>query len=212
MAATSNRSKQKSSSPVLALGVLFLVGGLLIAVIYVGGMKRRLKAERAEGTADSAEVERPFAEGAELTESALEGGQSSKSKKPSQTSEDNGDPFASLDDPFSSTYVKEESKLIPRAGELTGSKLWKQGMEEADVVGFKLMLAAEAREQGDSAKEKAYREEAIEALEQALDTTKRWAETTVAGYSPKDVQVRSVVRTRKKWADQAKELRALVKN
>ena len=209
MAASSNRSKQKSSSPVLALGVLFLVGGLLIAVIYVGGIKRRLKAERS---GDSAEVEASIDEEAEQADGAFEGGQNSKSEKPRQASEDNGDPFASLDDPFSSTYAKEASKLIPRAGELTGSKLWKQGMEEADVVGFKLMLAAEAREQGDPAEEKAYREEAIEALEQALDTTKRWAETTVAGYSPKDVQVRSVVRTRKKWADQAKELRALVKN
>lgn len=212
MAASANRSKQKSSSPVLAIGVLFLVGGLLIAVIYVGGIKRRLEAEKTGEATELVENEDPFAEGADAVGGESEEQPESKPVKSRRVSDDNGDPFASMDDPFAATYAKEESKLIPRAGELTGSKLWKQGMKEADVVGFKLMLAAEAREQGDSAEEKAYREEAIEALEEALDTTKRWAETTVAGFSPKDVQVRSVVRTRKKWADQAKDLRSLVKN
>ena len=209
MATSPNRSKQKSASPILAIGVLFVVGGILIAVIYVGGMKKRLKRERAEAAAEAEEVE---AEQEAVSDPFEAEPAETEPVKRSRVSSESDDPFASLDDPFASTYVEQDKQAIPSAGALTGSKLWKQAMEEASAAGGRLMLAAEAREQGDPAEERAYREEAIEVLEEALSTSKEWVERTVSKYSPEDVQVRSITRMRKKWADQAKELRELIKN
>lgn len=198
----SRKEKRAAAVPMMAGGVLLLVAGLIGGVLWVsklkhdaGGGKPRV-AETMASVEDEAAAEDPFEAGAEKLEAS-----------PVVEEPESIDPFAGMDDPFDGGLAESTSTLKPEPGELTGSELWQGAMKTASRVGGRLMLATEAREKGKPAEEKNYRREARTALSQALQVTDQWAREEVSRFDPLDIQVRSVVKLRRKWIDQLAELK-----
>jgi len=201
MASNSKRGKSTAAVPAMAAGVLLLVAGMIVAVLYLS----KLKHDRTGG--GSAEVE--------AVEGEEEASPFAKQEAPVEVvpievesaEPEVVDPFAGLDDPFAEPS-KSTSTLVPEPGELTGSDQWQSAMKAAGRAPGQLMLATEAREQGRPADEKTYRRRAIAALNEALLSTNGWYETKVRTYDPTDLQVRSIVKLRQRWTDQLAKLRA----
>ena len=203
MASKSRKDKRAAAVPAMAAGVLLLVGGMIVAVLYLS----KLKHDRTGGgppeveTAEELEDEAsPFAEKDEPMEPKPIEVQSAEPEVV--------DPFAGLGDPFAESNAKPTSTLVPGPGELTGSDQWQNAMKAAGRAPGQLMLATEAREQGNPANEKTYRRQAIAALNQALLSTDEWNRAKVSLYDPTDIQVRSVVKLRQRWREQLAKLRA----
>jgi hypothetical protein len=198
----------------MAIGVLLLVAGLIVAVLYVGRLKYRAEGESpaprpaADGASPTVAAD-PFATAAGDPDGNPDPFEELDRSAPVETHTGPVDPFASLDrdDAFADVPKKNESTLVPEPGALTGSEVWQEALEIADRVGVRLMLATEAREKSRPDEERRYRREAIAAIDDALRKTERWAEEEVARYDPHDLQVRTVTRMRKAWREQAEELR-----